>query len=124
MKLLTLFLVLITFPLLAQDDFDSYTQEISLGLVIGAQGDSLLLVDGGKVYVPNLSYARYIDAHDNMVSTTISYPFTASLIVTYAGGSDSPIMEAHSAGRTVTNVIKIHQYYEIIDGQLVKRNHE
>ncbi|MBN2621566.1 hypothetical protein JXB22_10835 [candidate division WOR-3 bacterium] len=122
MKLLALFLVLITFPLLAQDDFDQNVQEISLGMVVGAQGDSLLLVDGVKVYVPNLSFARYIDNDDNMVSTAISYPFTASLVITEAGGGI--VSEDRSAGRTVTNTIKIHDFYDIVDGRLIKRNHE
>ena len=124
MKLLTLFLVLITFPLLAQDDFDTDIQEIYLGLVVGAQGNSLLLVDEGKVYVPNLGYAQYIDDNDSPLSTAISYPFTASLVTTSASASGDLSSEAGTAGRTVINTIKIHDFYDVVDGRLVKRNSE
>lgn len=122
MKLLTLFLIVITFPLFAQDDFDTKVQEISLGLVVGAQGDSLLLVDGVKIYVPNLGYAQYIDDNNKMISAAISYPFTASLVRTDASGGLSN--DARTAGRSITSTIKIHQCYEIVDGQLAERNLE
>lgn len=122
MKLLALLLALITVPLLAQDDFDTDANEISLGLVVGAQGDSLLLVDGLKVYVPNLGFAQYIDDNDISISTAISYPFTASLVLTNAGGGLTS--ESRTTGRTVTNTIKIHDFYEVVDGRLVKRNLE
>lgn len=120
MKILALFAILITMPLLAQDFSDGAAKEISLGLVVGARGDSLLLVDDGKVYIPNLTYARYVDDNDNGLTTEISYPFTASLVLTDDGSGS--LTEDRSASRTSVSVIKIHQFYEIIDGRLVPRD--
>jgi hypothetical protein len=122
MKLLALFLILITFPLLAQDDFNTDVREIYLGLVVGAQGDSLLLVDELKVYVPNLSYAQYIDDNENTINTAISYPFKASLVIANASGDLSS--ESGIAGRTAVRTIKIHKFYDVVDGRLVERNSE
>jgi|GEM_PF-1981814 len=120
MKILTLCVILVTLPLIAQDFSEGEVREISLGLVVGAQGDSLLLVDDGKVYVPNLAFASYVDENGNMVSTAISYPFTASLVLNNATGGLGT--EARSPSRTSVSVIKIHQFYEIVDGRLAKRN--
>jgi hypothetical protein len=122
MKLLTLFALLLTLPLLAQDFSDSDAQEISLGLVVGAQGDSLVLVDDAKVYIPNLAFARYVDENGNPITNSISYPFTASLVLTGYGSDFSP--DAGSAPRTSVSVIKIHQFYDIVDGRLVTRDFE
>lgn len=122
MKLLTLFVALITVPLLAQDAFDTDMQEMWLGLVVGAQGDSLLLVDEVKVHVPNLNYATFIDDNDHIINTAISYPFTASLVSTSVSSGLSS--EARTEARTVTTTIKIHDFYDVVDGRLVKRNSE
>lgn len=122
MKLLTLFALVLTLPLLAQDFTDNDAQEISLGLVVGAQGDSLVLVDNAKVYIPNLAFARYVDDNNTPVTSSISYPFKASLVLTGSSGDFSP--DAGSAPRTAIGVIKIHEFYDIVDGRLVKRDYD
>jgi len=125
MKKLALLLIIITLPLLAQE----VSQEIYLGLVTGAEGDSLILVDGLKVYVANLSMAKYIYGDDDTdmslpgTLTAISYPFTATLInpgyYTKQAGNEnsrSAVTQYHPA------IIKIHKFYDVVNGKLVERN--
>lgn len=101
----------------------SFAEEISLGLVVGAEGDSLILVDGVKVYVPNLAYARYITKENSEANlTSVTYPYTASLITATAADEEDPfsLPTAEESPRNVS-VIKIHAFYDIVDGRLVKR---
>ena len=112
MKKLLLCLIIFTLPLVAE--------EISLGMVVGAQGDSLLLVDGMKVYVPNLSYVQYISASDQLLDNVeITFPCTMSLITDDLTEADDP--ESRIPNNTRFATIKIHEFYELEEGRLVER---
>jgi hypothetical protein len=105
MKKLIIFLIIISLPLLAE--------EISLGMVTGIKGDSLILVDGLKVHVPRASLGRYINENNQPVdAASISFPFTASLVVN---------RELPEQARAQTTMVKIHKFYVEIDGRLVER---
>lgn len=111
MKKLLLCLIIIALPLMAE--------EIWLGLVSGAQGDSLILVDGLKIYVPNLAFAQYLSEDDHLLDNIeITYPFTASLVVNDLSDSD-PASRAVSSASIST--IKIYEFYEVKQGRLVER---
>ncbi|MGB3340405.1 MAG: hypothetical protein WBB37_02865 [bacterium] len=112
MKKLLLCLIIFTLPLVAG--------EIWLGMVVGAQGDSLLLVDGPKVYVPNLSYAQYISESDELFDDVeITFPCTMTLITDDLSAPDDP--ESRIAPNTRFTTIKIHKFYELEEGRLVER---
>jgi hypothetical protein len=112
MKKLLLCLIIFTLPLAAG--------EIWLGMVVGAQGDSLLLVDGMKVYVPNLSYAQYISESDQLLDDVeITFPCTITLITDDISTPDDPESRIASNARFAT--IKIHKFYELEEGRLVER---
>ena len=117
MKKLILSLLLIVLPLLAGETW--------LGMVAGAEGDALILVDGAKVYVPHLSAGRYYDENDQVLDpSSITFPFTASLVITK--GSEKLVMNKHSkelsAVKSIENAfVKIHKFYAIVQGRLVER---
>ncbi len=111
MKKLLLCLIIFALPLMAA--------EISLGMVSGAQGDSLILVDDLKVYVPNLAYARYLSDNDHLLDNIeITYPYTASLVFNELSDSDPDSRAASSAS---IPTIKIHAFYDIVEGRAVER---
>ena len=109
MKKLLLCLIIVALPLMAE--------EIWLGMVSGAQGDSLILVDGLKVYVPNLAYTQYLSDNDHLLDNVgITYPYTASLIFNELSDLDP---DSRSSASIPT--IKIHEFYDIVEGRLVER---
>lgn len=111
MKKLLLCLIIFALPLMAV--------EISLGMVSGAQGDSLILVDNLKVYVPNLAYAQYLSDNDHLLDNIeITYPYTASLVFNELSDSDPNSRAASSGG---IPIIKIHAFYDIVEGRAVER---
>ncbi|MGQ9533851.1 MAG: hypothetical protein ACUVTF_01270 [bacterium] len=112
MKRLFLLLIVICLPLIAD--------EVWLGMVAGATGDSLILVDGPKVYVPGLSLGRYVNEDDQAIDPgSIKFPFTASLVV--------PDQNFASADETAMRIllnrayIKIHKFYDVVNGRLLER---
>lgn len=112
MKRLLLCLIIFTLPLVAG--------EIWLGMVVGAQGDSLLLVDDGKAYVPNLAYAQYISESNELLDDIeITFPCTMTIMTTDLSTSDDPGSRITSDARFAT--IKIHKFYELEEGRLVER---
>lgn len=95
-------LLLLTFSLCL------FAEETYLGMVHGIDGDSLVLVDGLKIHVPN---ARGSLVYKN-VSTdaqNISFPFTASLI------SDR---KSRAGARTY---VRVERLYEIRQGRLIEK---
>lgn len=111
MKKLLLCLIIFALPLMAA--------EISLGMVSGAQGDSLILVDGLKVHVPNLAYAQYLSDNDHLLDNIkITYPYTASLVFNELSDSDPASRVVSSS---IISTIKIYEFYEVKEGRLVER---
>jgi len=111
MKKLLLCLILLAIPLMAE--------EIWLGMVSGIQGDSLILVDDLKVYVPNIAFVRYLSEDDHVLENVeITFPYTASLIVT--GRSDTDPTSRIDTETSFT-AIKIYKFYDIKEGRLVER---
>jgi len=105
MKYLLICLIIMAPPLMAE--------EISLGMVTGIKGNSFILVDGLEVPMPGVSMGRYVDKNSQAVdAASVTFPFTASLIV----NTDLPI---HM--RAQTTVVKIHKFYDVVDGRLVER---
>ena len=105
MKYLLICLIILALPLVAE--------EISLGMVT-IKGNSLVLVDGLDVRMPGSSMGRYIDANNQAVdAASITLPFSASLITN---------TELPPQMRVQTTVIKIHKFYDVVDGRLVERN--
>ena len=103
MKHLMICLVIMALPLMAE--------EISLGMVTGVKGNSLVLVDGLEVSIGRS--IRYISENDQAVdATSITFPFTASLI------TDT---EQPTNVRARTTLVKIHKFYDVVDGRLVER---
>lgn len=105
MKKLMICLTIMALPLAAA--------EISLGMVSGAEGNSLILADGLKISVSNLALGRYITADNQPLDpTSLTFPFTASLVL----NDELPEhIRKHRA------LVKIHKFYDIIDGRLVER---
>lgn len=102
MKKLIICLAIIVLPLSAT--------EIGLGMVSGVVGDSLILVDGVKVYVPGIAMGNYITENNQTTdAASITFPFTASLITQE---------ELPGYKRTM---VKIHKFYDVVDGKLVER---
>ncbi|MBE0433282.1 hypothetical protein IBX73_07445 [candidate division WOR-3 bacterium] len=85
-----------------------FAEETYLGMVDGIEGDSLILVDGLKIYVPN---ARGSLTHrDPDVDVQgISFPFTASLV------------RDRLSRIGVRTYIRIEQLYEVKDGRLTEK---
>ena len=105
MKCLAICLIILALPLVAE--------ETSLGMVVGIKGNSLILVDGLEVPMPGTSMGRYIDANNQAVdAASITFPFKASLIT---NTELPPHMRAQST------VVKIHKFYDVVDGRLVER---
>ncbi len=105
MKYLILFLIIITPALFAE--------EISLGMVYGAEGDSLILVDGLKVYVPNLSQGKYVsESNQELKMADVQFPFTASLII--------PDQDLPPEKAIQLVYVKIHKFYSEVNGRLVE----
>ncbi|UCD06285.1 MAG: hypothetical protein JSV98_03385 [candidate division WOR-3 bacterium] len=95
-------LLLLTFSLCL------FAEETYLGIVHGIEGDSLILVDGLRVYVPN---ARGSLVYKN-VSTdaqNISFPFRASLVRDRT---------SRAGARTY---VRIERLYEIREGKLIAK---
>lgn len=106
MKKIILFVFLLVVALCAE--------EIYLGMVAGVDGDSLMLVDGKKVYIRNLQFNRYVNKNNQPIdATTVTFPFTASLTI-------NEQMPEHVRQHSVR--VKIHEFYDIRDGRLVKRS--
>lgn len=106
MKKIILFALVFIVPLCAD--------QIYLGMVSGVDGDSLILVDGQKVYVCNLQFNRYIDEYNHPVdATTVTFPFTASLTI-------NEQMPEHVRAHSVR--VKIHEFYDVREGRLVKKD--
>jgi hypothetical protein len=105
MKKLMICLTIVALPLMAA--------EISLGMVSGVEGNSLILADGLRISISNLALGRYITADNQPVDpASITFPFTASLVV----NTELPEhIRKHRAQ------VKIHRFYDIIDGRLVER---
>lgn len=85
-----------------------FAEEIYLGMVHGIEGDSLVLVDGLRIYVPNarksLFYGNaFIDPQ------AISFPFTASLV------------QDRMSPTGVRTFVRIEQQYLLIEGRLVEK---
>ena len=87
-------------------------EEIWLGMVTGVQGDSLILCDGLKIYVPNLSLSQYVSEDKQSLDGAVTFPFTASLITNG---------ELSKLKRTPTTSLKIHKFYDVIEGRLIER---
>jgi hypothetical protein len=112
MKKLILCFVIMTLPLVA---WESY-----LGMVAGAAGDSLMLVDiEKKVHVPGLSTGQvYIDKKGNPLdASTITFPFTAMLI--QYDESESRTLSRYAVTQPV--YVQILQFYKIVNGRQVPR---
>jgi hypothetical protein len=104
MKKIILLLVLIALPLMAE--------EIWLGMVMGIEGDSLVLTDNLKIYSP-AQFRQYTIGDEELLDLDeITFPFKASLI------KDDKSAEFKLVPKTT---IKIHNFYDVIDGRPVKR---
>jgi hypothetical protein len=111
MKRLFLLLITICLPLIAE--------EIWLGIAVGAEGDTLILVDNLKVYVPGLSLGKYISEDGQTInSTSITFPFAASLV--RPDQKFTPTEEADKV-RIAHTYVKIHKFYNVINGRLVEK---
>ena len=105
MKYLFICLIVLALPLMAD--------EVWLGMVTGIKGNSLVLVDGLEVPMPGTSMGRYIDKDNQAVdAASITFPFIASLI-------SNTELPAHM--RAQSTVVKIHQFYDVVEGRLVER---
>jgi hypothetical protein len=95
-------LLLLTFSLCL------FAEETYLGIVHSIEGDSLVLVDGLKIHVPN---ARGSLVYKNMPTDAqnISFPFRASLIKDRA---------SRAGARTY---VRIERLYEIREGKLIAK---
>jgi hypothetical protein len=82
-------------------------------MVADCIGDSLILVDGRKVYVKNLQFNRYVTLDDQPLDATkITFPFTASL-------SMNDKVPEHLQPYSVR--VKIHAFYDIRNGHLIEK---
>ena len=105
MHKLMICLTILVFPLVAA--------EISLGMVSGVDGNSLILTDGLRIPVANLALGPYITADNQPLDfASITFPFTASLIIN---------TELPERIRKQRALIRIHKFYDIIDGRLVEQ---
>ena len=116
MNKLILCLLIIVLPIAAE--------EIGLGCVWGAEGDSLILADGLKVYVPNLSSgSRYLNAKNEVItSSLVRFPFMAALVTMESVSLDEDDF-TKEISRVASNVyyVKILRYYEVVNGRMVDR---
>lgn len=115
MKKLFLFLIIFWLPLVAE--------EIWLGVVCEVSSDSLLLVDGPKIYVPGISAGRFVAENNTALDPkAITYPFKASLVIK----DDLPMKDVLTEKGVKPEYshfvhIKIHNFCDIKDGRLVDR---
>jgi len=112
MKKLILCLIVMTLPLVAWETY--------LGMVAGAAGDSLVLVDiEEKIHVPGLSTGRvYIDKNGNPIDpSTVTFPFTAMLIK--YDESESRTLTRYALTQPV--YVQILQFYKIVNDRQVPR---
>ena len=87
-------------------------EEMSIGMVDNVINDTLIITDGLKIYVPNLSLGRYIDENNTPIALgSITFPFTASLV------SDERLPE-HLGRQSI--FVKIHKFYKIVNGRAVE----
>lgn len=85
-----------------------FAEETYLGIVHAIEGDSLVLVDGLRIYVPN-ARGSLVYANPEIDVQSLSFPFAASLV-------------RDRLSRTgVRTLIRVEQLYEIKNGQLVER---
>ena len=86
-----------------------FAEETYLGIVHSIEGDSLVLVDGLRIHVPN---ARGSLVYKNMPTDAqnISFPFKASLIKNRA---------SRAGARTY---IRVERLYEVKNGILVAKD--
>lgn len=85
-----------------------FAQETYLGIVHAIEGDSLVLVDGLRIYVPN-ARGSLVYANPEIDVQEVTFPFAASLV-------------RDRLSRTgVRTLIRVEQLYEIKNGQLVER---
>ncbi len=107
MKRLLLILAIVALPLFAG--------EIWLGMVIGVEGDSLILADYLKVYAPS-ALRQYVGANHEAidVSAALEFPYTASLIL-----EETEDLAYKGIPQTT---VKIHQFYDVVDGRLIERS--
>lgn len=104
-KIILLSVILLIVPL--------YAEEIWVGMVVGIEDESLILVDGMKYSCPGLSSKRYITEDSQPLDAMrVTFPFTASVVV------DEQMPEQL---RAQTVRIKIHAFYEMKDGRLKRK---
>lgn len=103
MKNLLICLIILALPLVAE--------QVSLGMVTGVKGNSLILTDG--LEVPVGRSVRYVFEDEEAADmTSITFPFTASLII----DTEQPLN-----ARARTTLVKIHKFYDLVDGRLIQR---
>jgi hypothetical protein len=85
-----------------------FAEETFLGMVHAIEGDSLVLVDGLRIYVPN---ARNSLVYDNAFTDpqAVSFPFTASLV------------QDRMSRTGVRTYLRIEQQYLLVEGRLVEK---
>lgn len=112
MKRLFILLIIFCLPLIAE--------EVWLGMAIGAEGDTLILVDNLKVYVPGLSLGRYVNKDNQAISpNSIKFPFTVSLV---RPDQQTTSQDATDDRNVLANTyVKIHKFYNVVNGRLVER---
>ena len=85
-----------------------FAEETYLGMVHAIEGDSLVLVDGLRIYVPN-ARGSLIHANPDIELQNPPFPFTATLV-------------RDRLSRTgVRTLIRIEQFYEVKNGRLIER---
>jgi hypothetical protein len=100
MKAMILFLLTFSLCLFAEETY--------LGMVHGIEGDSLVLVDGLKIYVQN-ARGSLVYKNTPTDAQNISFPFTASLIRDRM---------SRAGARTY---VRVERLYEIKKGKLIAK---
>uniref|UniRef100_A0A7V3RGN4 Uncharacterized protein n=1 Tax=candidate division WOR-3 bacterium TaxID=2052148 RepID=A0A7V3RGN4_UNCW3 len=117
MKRILLFLIFLSLPLLAE--------EIWLGVVDGMKGDTLILVDGLKIYVPGLASGKFVlENNAPMDISAITFPIKASLVIDERGNRKAPeILNADGVKPEFSHLVyvKVHKFCEIKNGRLVDK---
>ncbi|MEO0216422.1 MAG: hypothetical protein ABIL70_08460 [candidate division WOR-3 bacterium] len=110
MKKLFFLLIIFCLPLIAE--------EIWLGMAMETKGDTLILVDNLKVYVPGLSLGKYINQNNQAIDINrVKFPFTASLVKPDGQGLPDEKTDRNVIANTY---IKIHKFYRVVNGRLVE----
>ena len=111
MKKLIICLAILILPLLAE--------EISLGLVVGFEGNSLILVDGLKVKLPDNSLVSFVGENNQTFDAAkLPFPFTATLVTTE---QTSGTAFTSGPGIIKNTTIKIHKLFKVENGRLVEK---